>query len=75
MNEWCFRPRYCTFKARYTGPGTTWANEMNIMSHAPGAGSIARPAVQRTTTVPRMLPVTVQILNVFTKRRMRDNRQ
>ena len=24
-----------------TGPGTTWANEMNfIMKHAPGAGSI-----------------------------------
>ena len=27
----------------YTGPGTTWANEMNIINHAPGAGSIARP--------------------------------
>ena len=26
----------------YTGPGTTWANEMNFsMNHAPGAGSIA----------------------------------
>ena len=27
--------------SRYTGPGTTWANEMNfVMTHAPGAGSI-----------------------------------
>ena len=26
----------------YTGPGTTWDNEMNFgMKHAPGAGSIA----------------------------------
>ena len=25
----------------YTGPGTTWANEMNFgMEHAPGAGSL-----------------------------------
>ena len=25
----------------YTGPGTTWCNEMNgVMNHAPGAGSI-----------------------------------
>ena len=24
----------------YTGPGTTWANEMNLaMKHAPGAGT------------------------------------
>ena len=28
----------------YTGPRTTWANEMNfVMTHAPGAGEIARP--------------------------------
>ena len=27
----------------YTGPGITWANEINfVMNHAPGAGSIAR---------------------------------
>ena len=26
----------------FTGPGTTWANEINfVMNHAPGAGSIA----------------------------------
>ena len=26
----------------YTGPGTTWANEMNfVLNHAPGAGLIA----------------------------------
>ena len=31
----------------YTGPGTTWANEMNFAMHfAPGAGSIARPLDQ-----------------------------
>ena len=31
----------------YTGPGTTWANEMNFgIKHAPGAGSIARPVNQ-----------------------------
>ena len=28
----------------YSGPGTTWANEMHCpMNHAPGVGSIARP--------------------------------
>ena len=31
---------------RYTGPGTTWANEINFMDHAPGAESIARPVGQ-----------------------------
>ena len=44
----------------YTGPGTTWANEMNfVMNLTPGAGSNARhwPVVQRATTVPRM-PLT-----------------
>ena len=30
----------------YTGPETTWANEMKfVMNHAPGAGSIARLVV------------------------------
>ena len=33
----------------YTGPGTTWGNEMNfVMKHAPGAGSIARPVKQQS---------------------------
>ena len=28
----------------YTGPGTTWTNEMKfVMNHAPGVGSIVRP--------------------------------
>ena len=43
----------------YTGPGTTWANEMYYaMNHAPGAGSIARPVpvVQRATTSLRTNP-------------------
>ena len=30
-----------------TGPGISWANEMSfVMSHTPGAGSIARPVDQ-----------------------------
>ena len=29
MDEWCFRPLLCTVKAEL-GPGTTWANEMNL---------------------------------------------
>ena len=37
----------------YTGPWTTWANEMNIVvNHAPGAGSIARPVDQQPSTLP-----------------------
>ena len=38
----------------YTGPGITWANEMNYgLNHAPGAGSIAGlvDVVQRANTV------------------------
>ena len=36
----------------YTGPRTIWANEMNFVTHhATGAGSIAQPVVQRSTTV------------------------
>ena len=41
----------------YTGPRTTWANEMNLfMNHAPDAGSFARP-VDLQTTVLWMPPV------------------
>ena len=33
----------------YTGPGATWANEMNFgMNHAPCAGSIAQPVAQQS---------------------------
>ena len=33
----------------YTGPGTTWAHEMNfVMNHAPGALSLARPIDQQS---------------------------
>ena len=36
MNEWYFRPRFCTCKAINTGPGTTWDDEINfVMKHAP----------------------------------------
>ena len=38
MNEWCFRPRFCTCEA-ILGRGPTYACEMNfVMNHAPGAG-------------------------------------
>ena len=34
----------------YTGPGTTWANEMNfIMNHVLGAGMIAQPVFQQSS--------------------------
>ena len=37
----------------YTGPGTTWDDEMNfVMNHAPGAGSIARPVDQQSSALP-----------------------
>ena len=37
----------------YTGPGTTWASEMNfVMNHAPGTGSIARPVDQQSRALP-----------------------
>ena len=37
----------------YTGPVKTWANEMTfIMSHAPGAGSIAQPVDQQSSALP-----------------------
>ena len=36
-----------------TGPGTTWANEMNlVVKHAPGAGLIARPVDQQSNALP-----------------------
>ena len=50
INEWCFRPRFCTCNI---GPGTTWANEMNfVMKHAPGAGSIAQPVDKQSSELP-----------------------
>ena len=49
MNEWCLRSLFCTV----TGPGITWANEMNlVMNHAPGAGSIARPVDLQSSALP-----------------------
>ena len=37
----------------YTGPGTTWADEMNfVLNHAPGAGSLARPVHQQSSALP-----------------------
>ena len=39
MNDWCFRPRFCTVLGN---KWATWANEMNFgINHAPGAGSTA----------------------------------
>ena len=41
----------------YTGLGIIWANEMDcVMSHAPGAGSIARPVVWHAIAIPQMTP-------------------
>ena len=38
----------------YTGPGTTWANEMNfVIEYAPGAGSIVRPVDQQSGMLPK----------------------
>ena len=46
MKRMHFRPRFCTVIL-----GTTWVNEMNfVMTHAPGAGSIARPVDQQPST-------------------------
>ena len=37
----------------YTGPRTAWANEINfVMSHAPGAGSIAQPVDLQSSVLP-----------------------
>ena len=39
-------------KVGYTGLGITWANEMNfVMDHTPGAGSIATPVDQQSSTL------------------------
>ena len=36
----------------YTGPGTTWTNEMNfVMNYVPGAGSIARLVDQQSSVL------------------------
>ena len=41
----------------YTRPGTTWANEMNIVvNHAPGAGSIAQPVNYQSSMLPLYHP-------------------
>ena len=58
----------------YTGPQTTWANEMNfVKNHASGTGSIARPIdhVQHATTVSMMhlvLKMKNNILNMENNR-------
>ena len=50
----------------YTGPGMTWANEMNtVINHAPGAGSIA-PVDQQFGVLPlyslsQYLDVTIEM--------------
>ena len=37
----------------YTGPGTTWTNEMKfVINHDPGAGSIARSIDQVSSALP-----------------------
>ena len=49
--EWCL----CQDSALQgcTWPGTTWANEIYfVMNHALGAGSLARPVDQQSSTLP-----------------------
>ena len=36
----------------YIGLWTTWANEMFVMNHAPGAESIAIPSDQQSSALP-----------------------
>ena len=44
----------CTLQG-YTGPWTTWANEMNfVMNRAPVTGLLTRPVDQGAYTVPWM---------------------
>ena len=36
----------------YTGPETTWTNEMNfVTNHAPGIGTIVRPVVKQSSAL------------------------
>ena len=50
MNEWYFMPESAL--KGYTGPWTTWATWVKFaMNHAPGAGLIARPVDQQSTTL------------------------
>ena len=51
MNEWCFRPKFCTVRLYWAG--ANWANEMNfVMNHARGAGLITRPVDQQSSMLP-----------------------
>ena len=46
----------------YTGPVTTWTNEMNfVMNHAPGAWSIGRPIDQQSSANVPWMPPYIEI--------------
>ena len=53
MNDWCFRPQFCTVRLYWSGYNLGWWNEMNfIRSHASGGGSIARPIDLQSSALP-----------------------
>ena len=46
-----------------TGQGTTWASELNfVMNHTPGAGSIAGPVDQQSSTLTTVLWMPLLVL-------------
>ena len=50
MNEMSDVLGHCSALKGYTGPGSTWANEMNfVINHVPCAGLIALPVDQQPT--------------------------
>ena len=60
MNDWCFRPRFCTGKD-ILGRRQPRRNEMNfVMNHDPDAGLIARPIGQQFSALPLLrMPSTL----------------
>ena len=49
----CVSGHDCAYVRVHTGLGTRWVTEMKfIMNHAPGVGSIARPADQQSSELP-----------------------
>ena len=49
MNEWCFRPRFCTVLGRRQPERMRW---IFVMNHAPGAGLINQPVGQQSSALP-----------------------
>ena len=51
MNEWCFRPRFCTVRLYWTGDNLGWWDEFYDESY-PWCKSIARPVDQQSSSLP-----------------------